>query len=214
MTRVQTDSAASSVVAHRLVAAFDLLTTSERDADGLAHRIMHALAAAGIDNVTAATHWAQVEKFRHVAISVDVEETDADILEAVLSDVSPIDDDGGGSGALLGGRFIGDRKLADALTATVEAHRTRSSGRVVTFPGGTRLTGTVSVGAVLADSAIERVRVLAAGNAESDQMLVTREFLRPRWCDGELVLDVQPAVGGTLVPFETPNPTPCCAIHT
>jgi len=214
MTGVQTDVVASAVVTHRLVAAFDLLTTSERDADGLAHRIAHALAAGGVDDVTAATHWAQVEEFRHVAISVDVEAADAHILEAVLSDLLPDDDDGSGSsGSLLDGRFIGDRTLADALTATVEAHRTRSSGRVVVFRGGTRLIGTVSVRAVLADSAIDRVQVLAAGDAESDQMLVTRDFLRPRWCDGELVLHVQPALGGTFVPFETPNPTPCCAIH-
>jgi hypothetical protein len=38
-----------------------------------------------------------------------------------------------------------------------------------------------------------------------------RDHARPRSVDGESVLDA-PA-GGTLVPFETPNPTPCCADH-
>jgi hypothetical protein len=27
------------------------------------------------------------------------------------------------------------------------------------------------------------------------------------------VLHVQPGAGGTLVPFEVPTPTPCCAAH-
>ncbi|MFE9727753.1 hypothetical protein ACFYQ5_30350 [Streptomyces sp. NPDC005794] len=43
--------------------------------------------------------------------------------------------------------------------------------------------------------------------------MVTREFVRPQWRDGELVLAAMPAVGGTLVPFEVPDPTPCCADH-
>jgi len=213
MTRLQTDSEASAVVAHRLVAGLDLLSTSERDADELAHRVAHALASAGAEDVTAATHWAQVDGFHHVAVSVDVAGTDADILEAVLSDIVPLDNSDGGSALLVGGSFTGDAALANTIAAAVEAHRTRSGGRIVVFPGCTRLTGTVSVRAVLAGSAVDRVRVLTAGDAEPDTMLVTRAFLRPRWREGQLVLDVQPAVGGTLVPFETPFPTPCCVVH-
>ena len=31
--------------------------------------------------------------------------------------------------------------------------------------------------------------------------------------DGTVTLVLRPAVGGVLVPFEQPNPTPCCADH-
>ena len=37
--------------------------------------------------------------------------------------------------------------------------------------------------------------------------------VHPQWQDGELVLTLMPAVGGVLVPFEVPDPTPCCADH-
>lgn len=42
---------------------------------------------------------------------------------------------------------------------------------------------------------------------------MTRDHVRPQWQDGELVLTLMPAVGGVLVPFEVPDPTPCCADH-
>ena len=114
---------------------------------------------------------------------------------------------------LLADRYRGEPELRVTLTAAVIAHTNRTSGRAVVFPGSSLITGTVSVGEVLDRSAIDRVRVLAGGSADRAARLVTRDFLRPRWTGGELVLDVQPAVGGTLVPFETPTPTPCCAEH-
>jgi hypothetical protein len=88
------------------------------------------------------------------------------------------------------------------------------SGRAVLYPGAAALTGTLTVAELVSRSAIERVQVL--GTAESPDpatRLVTREFVRPHWQDGELVLAAMPAVGGTLVPFEVPDPTPCCADH-
>ena len=81
------------------------------------------------------------------------------------------------------------------------------------FPGAESLVGTVRVRDVLEGTAIDAVQVLAHGPADADAALVTRDFVRPRWRSGPLVLDVQPAVGGALVPFEVPTPTPCCAGH-
>lgn len=95
----------------------------------------------------------------------------------------------------------------------LERHRDRSSGRAVVFPGSTTLVGTLTVADVLADTRIDRVRVLGAAEADPGTLLLTRGFVRPRWTNGELVLHVQPAIGGVLVPFETPDPTPCCAAH-
>jgi len=87
-------------------------------------------------------------------------------------------------------------------------------GRAVLYPGADALNGTLTVGELLARSAIDRVAVLgASGQPPAGQTLVTHGHVRPQWQDGELVLAAMPAVGGTLVPFEVPDPTPCCADH-
>ncbi|WP_405534825.1 hypothetical protein OG787_08875 [Streptomyces sp. NBC_00075] len=87
-------------------------------------------------------------------------------------------------------------------------------GRAVLYPGVSSLTGTLTVAQLLEHSAIDRVTVLGTRDQLApDTLLVTRDHVRPQWLDGELVLTVMPAVGGTLVPFEVPEPTPCCADH-
>ncbi|WP_105968868.1 hypothetical protein [Streptomyces geranii] len=88
-------------------------------------------------------------------------------------------------------------------------------GRAVVYPGADSLNGTLTVGELVARSAIDRVTVLGApGQPPAEQTLVTRSHVRPQWHGGdELVLAAMPAVGGTLVPFEVPDPTPCCADH-
>jgi len=86
-------------------------------------------------------------------------------------------------------------------------------GRAVVFPGSPDLTGTLTVGDVLARSAIDRVEVLGSGVAPAEQTLDTRDFVRPQFRGDDLVLVSMPAVGGVLVPFETRDPTPCCADH-
>ncbi|MFG1670105.1 hypothetical protein [Streptomyces sp. Y7] len=87
-------------------------------------------------------------------------------------------------------------------------------GRAVIYPGVSALTGTLTVADVLSRSAIDRVTVLGTpGRPAPDTPLMTAGHVRPQWLDGELVLTAMPAVGGTLVPFEVPEPTPCCADH-
>ncbi|MGZ3102242.1 hypothetical protein [Streptomyces sp. H72] len=87
-------------------------------------------------------------------------------------------------------------------------------GRAVLFPGAAGLTGTLTLAELLARTAIDEVTVLGTPDAPSpDTRLVTREHVRPQWRDGRLVLAAMPAAGGTLVPFEDPDPTPCCADH-
>ena len=88
-----------------------------------------------------------------------------------------------------------------------------AGGRAVRFPGVDALTGSLTVAEVLAASAIDRVEILGGAQASPSAVLDTRDHVRPQWHDGELVLTVMPAAGGRLVPFETRNPTPCCAAH-
>ncbi|MGP3984541.1 hypothetical protein [Streptomyces sp. KR80] len=87
-------------------------------------------------------------------------------------------------------------------------------GRAVLYPGVSELTGTVTVGQLLSGSAIDLVTVLGApGEPPPDQRIMTRDHVRPEWRAGELVLTAMPAADGLLVPFEVPDPTPCCADH-
>jgi hypothetical protein len=89
----------------------------------------------------------------------------------------------------------------------------REGGRAVVFPGVEALTGELSVAEIRLRSAIGRVEVLGGGEAADTAVVRTGDFVRPLWRDGTLVLVATPAAGGVLVPFETRNPTPCCAAH-
>jgi hypothetical protein len=90
----------------------------------------------------------------------------------------------------------------------------RDGGRAVRFPGWRDVTGTLPIREVLAVSAITQIEVIGAAAGCPEVVIDTRDFVRPRWQDGELVLHVLPAGDGALAPFEVPNPTPCCAGHS
>jgi hypothetical protein len=93
------------------------------------------------------------------------------------------------------------------------AHRSRRSGRVVKFPGQENLVGTLPLSDVTARSAIEGLTCLG-GSPGEDAVLRTQDFIRPEFAAGRLVLVVQPFDGiNEFVPFEQPNPHPCCANH-
>ncbi|WP_392961553.1 hypothetical protein [Streptomyces sp. LN245] len=123
-----------------------------------------------------------------------------------------------GTGTLLGVAFGGDRHGPDELAAgaahAAAEHRARTGGRAVLYPGVDALTGALTVARLLEVSAVDQVAVLGSPEgAAMEARLVTRDHVRPEWRDGRLVLAAMPALGGTLVPFEVPDPTPCCADH-
>ncbi|MFF5292873.1 hypothetical protein [Paractinoplanes globisporus] len=104
-------------------------------------------------------------------------------------------------------------RLNDELRPAAEAALAGKFGRAVVFPGSDKLVGPLTVGELLEVSAIDKVEVLGSGAASPDDRLDTRDFVRPQFRSGELILTATPAAGGVLVPFETRNPTPCCANH-
>jgi hypothetical protein len=109
------------------------------------------------------------------------------------------------------------RTARDRLTACgygVRDGAWDATGRAVLYPGADRATGTLTLAELLARSAIDRVTVLGTPEEPGpDTRLNTRDHVRPHWQDGRLVLAAMPAAGGVLVPFEDPDPTPCCAVH-
>jgi hypothetical protein len=195
-----------------VTAVLDALSSGERHADRLALACADALTRRGGAGVLVTTQPAVLGDLRHVALVVAVDGLGADEVGEVLAAVARADADGR-RGLLVAGHVSGDPELEPVLRAVLAAHRTGNSGRAVVFPGQADVPATTTVGTLLAGTATAEVRVLGGPEPEPGTPLHTRGFLRPRWVEGRLVLHVQPAVGGVLVPFETPDPTPCCAAH-
>jgi hypothetical protein len=132
----------------------------------------------------------------------------------------------GGAAWSAGGHVPGDAPVAAGLLTAGEPALARTAlaaatdraagadGRAVRFPGVDLLVGTVPVADVLARTAVDEVRVLAGGTLPPGAQLDTRDFCRPTYQGGRLVLLVLPAGPGRVAPFEVPNPTPCCATHS
>lgn len=108
----------------------------------------------------------------------------------------------------LGAGEAGDVERVRAL------HAERRGGRLFAFAGHQALTGVLAVGDLLERSAVDQVVMI--GHREvlpATQLIDTQSFVRPELADGLVRLVVRPAAGGLVVPFEQPNPTPCCADH-
>jgi len=185
------------------VVGVDLGLRHERDADEF-------VAAMVEGDVVASTHVVTSGESRHVAVAfgVDDEESEQKLMTLLLAGLADHQ-----QWTLLAGEEVhGTTDFLPGARQAVTEHSARSAGRLVRFPGVDGLVGVVSIAEVLA-SAIDRVVVLGDDRPPAEIALVTRDFVRPRWSGGELVLHTQPNKGGTLVPFETPNPTPCCGDH-
>lgn len=210
MTQQTTTSSTGTGVLPVPVAALDVLSGSLRDVDGVAHALVRALHDVGAVDVLVASHVVQSGHEPHQVVTVSADDVAAAELEAALRQVGSAFDV---AAVLSDEGYDGPPELLDDLQSAARAHRGRTSGRVVVFPGDHVLLGTVSVADVTLWSDVDRVELVTGGQVDPALPLVTRDFLRPRWERGDLVLHVQPAAGGTVVPFETPFPTPCCADH-
>ena len=195
-----------------VTAVLDLLSAGERHADRLAIACAAALTAQGGADLSITSHPAALGELRHVAIVVEVTGLAGPAVRAVLEEVADAED-AARPGLLVDDRCTGEEALEPVLRAVLAAHGTRSGGRAVVFPGQGDVPPTTTVGALLEATATQQVQVIGGPEPDGATTLLTRGFLRPRWVAGQLVLHVQPAVGGVLVPFETPDPTPCCAVH-
>ncbi|GAA1306411.1 hypothetical protein [Saccharothrix xinjiangensis] len=99
--------------------------------------------------------------------------------------------------------------VSAALGGPVTVTDSPALDRCVRFPGQSALTGTHPAAEVVASSAIDRVVGVGVPVSPADRV-ETLGFLRPVHRDGELVLLVEPAVGGVLRPIESEDPHECC----
>ncbi len=109
--------------------------------------------------------------------------------------------------------ILGSRDPVDSAHVR-RLHAEREGGRLFRYAGSALLEGVMPVGRLVAGSAIEDVtmigqRVPVDPHTEID----TQAFVRPHLVGGRVQLVVRPAADGRVVPFEQPNPTPCCVNH-
>ncbi|MEU4446407.1 hypothetical protein AB0K14_06900 [Actinosynnema sp. NPDC050801] len=171
------------------------------------HRAAHvdALLLDAFDGVAADFVCTHVDRLGPVAVttlSAHVPgEVDVDRLAEALGGPVVVLDDSDGA----------DDSDGPAVRAA-RAGRDRADGRCVRFPGQDALTGTHPAAEVVARSAIDRVVGIGVEVAPTDPV-ETLGFLRPVCREGELVLLVEPAVGGVLRPAEAETPHECCGGH-
>ena len=105
--------------------------------------------------------------------------------------------------------FGGAPDLVSGALLAAASHHDRSGGRAIRYPGQERLRGVLSVADVVASTAVERVEALGA-TAWPESRVETRDFVRPFFRDGELVLFATARADGSLQPFEAEKPHECC----
>jgi hypothetical protein len=170
--------------------------TTTREAE---HALHDAVARLGLRPVTACTQF--LTEPGRVAVTVELE---APVPSGLMIDVAgrpPAAHPGPAAAAVL------------ALHPALTAHREGSAGRAFIFPGSDELAGVLRVGELLARTAIQGVLLMGGVPVSLQADLDPQGFVRPIFRGGRLVLLTRPGLGGLVVPFEQPNPTPCCAAH-
>lgn len=104
---------------------------------------------------------------------------------------------------VVGRRAQGDVDGVAAAKIAAEERRLRIGGRATHFPGADQLLGVMSVGQILATSAIQVVAEIAEDPLPVDVEVATGGRVHPRWEFGALTLHVQDSGHGLYMPFET-----------
>jgi hypothetical protein len=99
-----------------------------------------------------------------------------------------------------------------AYAAAVES-ALGTAGRMVRFPGSEHAHGVMTALQLRERCGIDQVEALGGLPVEDGTLIDTRDFIRPIRRDGRVVLLVQPAAGGVLIPFEVEHQQKCCADH-
>jgi hypothetical protein len=104
------------------------------------------------------------------------------------------------------------RLVRGAYVAAVEA-ALGTTGRVVRWPGHEQAHGVLPAAELCTRCGIDQLEGIGGVPVEDDTLIDTLDFLRPVRRDGRLILQVQPAAGDLLIPFELKHQQKCCADH-
>lgn len=171
-----------------------------------ADHLLYGLVEAVEQPVVALTH---LVAGPHVAVSLTSAADLADPIRALLADQPvglAITRPGAGEPELAGP----SRLVRGAYVAAVEA-ALGTSGRAVRWPGHEQAHGILPAAELRTRCGIDHLEGVGGAPVEDDTLIDTRDFLRPLRRDGRLVLQLQPAAGNLLIPFELQHRQKCCA---
>lgn len=190
-----------------MIIAIDADSQDTAAADHLLYDLLDA-----VDQpVVACTHMVSGGDRPHVAVSLT---STADLADSVRSAVA---DRGVGLAITRPGasepELAGPSRLVrGAYVAAVEA-ALGTTGRVVRWPGHEQGHGVLPAAELRTRCGIDQLEAVGGVPVADDSLIDTLDFLRPLRRDGRLVLQVQPAAGNVLIPFELQHQQKCCADH-
>lgn len=161
--------------------------------------------------VVALTHLVPAGDRPHVAVSLTSAADLADSIREVVADRNvglAITQPGASEPELAGP----SRLVRGAYVAAVEA-ALGTTGRVVRWPGHEQAHGVLPAAELRTRCGIDDLEGIGGVPVQDDTLVDTLDFLRPVRRDGRLVLQVQPAAGDLLIPFELQHQQKCCADH-
>ncbi len=176
-----------------------------------ADHLLYELIAAVNQPVVACTHMVVGGDRPHVAVSLAGAADLAEPIRAVVADRGAglaITRPGASQPELAGPSQL----VRGAYVAAVEA-ALGTAGRVVRWPGHEHGRGVLSAAELRSRCGIDHLEALGGLPITDDALVDTLDFLRPVRRDGQLVLQLQPAAGNLLIPFELQHQQKCCADH-
>lgn len=104
------------------------------------------------------------------------------------------------------------RLVRGAYVAAVES-ALGTAGRLVRFPGQEHARGVLPAAKLREYCGIDAIEALGGLPVAEDSLVDTLDFIRPIRRNGRIILQVQPAAGDILIPFELEHQQTCCADH-
>jgi hypothetical protein len=190
-----------------VIIAIDADSSDTAAADHLLYELIDA-----VDQpVVALTHLVSGDDRPHVAVSLTSAADLADPIRTIVADRNvglAITRPGASEPELAGP----SRLVRGAYVAAVEA-ALGTTGRVVHWPGHEQAHGVLPAAELRTRCGIDQLEGIGGVSVEDDTLVDTLDFLRPVRRDGRLVLQVQPAAGNLLIPFELQHQQSCCTDH-
>ncbi|HET6299258.1 MAG TPA: hypothetical protein VFG33_38190 [Kribbella sp.] len=187
-----------------MIIAVDADSRDAVEAEHVLLELLGSLSARG--PVVACTHVVSGGDRPHLAVSIS---STTDLGEWNSHDVGSAIIRAGADEPLVAGPST---LVRGAYVAAVET-ALGTAGRLVRWPGQDQAHGVLTAAELRDRCGIDQVEALGGIPVEDDTVVDTLDFLRPIRRNGQVVLQVQPAAGGVLIPFELEHQQKCCADH-
>lgn len=186
------------------------LDADSRDTAEAEHLLHELLSSAPVPAV-ACTHVVPGDDRPHVAVSISMpsEVHGWEPGESIKHTVGSAVLQSGAAEPVVAGP---SRLVRGAYVAAVEA-ALGTAGRLVSFPGQDQAKGVLTAADLRERCGIDEIEALGGLHVADDDLIDTLDFIRPIRRAGRIVLLVQPAANGVLIPFEVEHQQKCCADH-